>query len=43
MPVDPKLVRDHFLAAAELPAAEQTGYLVAHCADPLCIPYFRRR
>jgi tetratricopeptide (TPR) repeat protein len=28
---DPKLVRDHFLAAAELPAAERGAYLTAHC------------
>ena len=31
MPTNPKLVRDHFLAAAELPAAERTAYLTAHC------------
>ena len=33
MPTDPKLVRDHFLAAAELPAAERGAYLHAHCGD----------
>jgi serine/threonine protein kinase len=33
MPTDPKLVRDHFLAAAELPAAERAAYLTAHCGD----------
>ncbi|HEV8058780.1 MAG TPA: hypothetical protein VGP68_02850 [Gemmataceae bacterium] len=31
MPTDPKLVRDHFLAAAELPAAERQAYFTAHC------------
>jgi serine/threonine protein kinase len=31
MPTDPKLVREHFLAAAELPAAEREVYLVARC------------
>ena len=31
MPTNPKLVRDHFLAAAELPAAERAAYLTAHC------------
>src|SRR5262249_1322349 len=33
MPTDPKLVRDHFLAAAELDAAELKAYLSAHCGD----------
>src|SRR4051794_19729941 len=33
MPTDPKLVRDHFLAAAELGAAERAAYLAAHCGD----------
>jgi WD40 repeat protein len=33
VPTDPKLVRDHFLAAAELPAADRAGYLNAHCGD----------
>ena len=33
MPTDPKLVRDHFLAAAELPAAERAAYLTAHCGE----------
>jgi hypothetical protein len=33
MPTDPKLIRDHFLAAAELPAAERATYLSAHCGD----------
>ena len=33
MPTDPKLVRDHFLAAAELPVGEREGYLIAHCGD----------
>src|SRR5438309_551401 len=31
MPADPKLVRDLFLAAVELPAAERAAYLTAHC------------
>src|SRR5262249_34405327 len=31
MPTDPKLVRSHFLAAAELGAAEREAYLIAHC------------
>lgn len=31
MPTDAKLVRDHFLAAAELSAAEREAYLIAHC------------
>src|SRR5437868_1315978 len=31
MPIDPKLVRDHFLAAVELGAAERPAYLSAHC------------
>jgi serine/threonine protein kinase len=31
MPPDPKVVREHFLAAAELPAAEREAYLVARC------------
>ncbi len=31
MPTDPKLVRDQFLAAAEIPAAERAAYLTAHC------------
>jgi serine/threonine protein kinase/WD40 repeat protein len=33
MPTDPKLVRDHFLAAAELPAAERAAYLTANCGE----------
>jgi len=33
MPTDPKVVRDHFLAAAELPVAERAMYLNAHCGD----------
>jgi serine/threonine protein kinase len=33
MPTDPKLVRDHFLAAAEVPAAARAAYLTAHCGD----------
>jgi eukaryotic-like serine/threonine-protein kinase len=33
MPTDPKLVRDHFLAAAELPSAERAAYLTAHCGS----------
>jgi eukaryotic-like serine/threonine-protein kinase len=33
MPTDPKIVRDHFLAAAELPAAARAAYLTAHCGD----------
>ena len=31
MPINPNLVRDHFLAAAELPAAERAAYLTTHC------------
>src|SRR6267378_4114272 len=31
MPTDPKLVRDHFLAAAEIPPAEREAYLIANC------------
>src|SRR5438093_276483 len=31
MSTDPKLVRDQFLAAAELSAAEREAYLTAHC------------
>ena len=31
MPTDPKLVRDQFLAAVEIPAAERAAYLTAHC------------
>ncbi|MGA2256594.1 MAG: serine/threonine-protein kinase, partial [Thermoguttaceae bacterium] len=31
MPTNPKLVRDHFLAAAELPVAERAAYLTTHC------------
>jgi serine/threonine protein kinase/tetratricopeptide (TPR) repeat protein len=31
VPTDPKLVRDQFLAAAELPAGEREAYLIAHC------------
>jgi serine/threonine protein kinase len=35
MPTDPKLVRDLFLGAAEIPAAERAAYLTAHCGgDP---------
>src|SRR5262245_59688915 len=33
MPADPKLVRDHFLAAAELPAPERSAYLAANCGS----------
>jgi serine/threonine protein kinase len=33
MPADPKLVRDLFLAAAELPAADRVIYLTDHCGD----------
>jgi Tfp pilus assembly protein PilF len=33
MPTDPKLVRDQFLAAAELGAVEREAYLTAHCGD----------
>ncbi len=33
MPTDPKLVRDRFLAAAELPAAERAAYLAVNCGD----------
>src|SRR5262245_34204610 len=33
MPADPKLVRDLFLAAAELPAAARGTYLTEHCGD----------
>jgi serine/threonine protein kinase/tetratricopeptide (TPR) repeat protein len=33
MPVDPKLVRDHFLAAVELAPAERAAYLTAHCGE----------
>src|SRR5262245_36363587 len=33
MPTDAKLVRDHFLAVADLPAVERTAYLAAHCGD----------
>ena len=31
MATDSKLVRDHFLAAAELPAVQRETYLTAHC------------
>ena len=31
MQTDPKLVRAHFFAAAELPAEERDAYLAAHC------------
>ncbi len=35
MPADAKLVRDQFLAAAELPAGARAAYLAAHCShDP---------
>ena len=35
MPADANVVRDYFLAVADLPAAERTAYLTAHCgADP---------
>jgi serine/threonine protein kinase len=34
MSANPKLVRDLFLGAAELPAAERPAFLSAHCADP---------
>ena len=33
MLIDSKVVRDRFLAVAELPANERTAYLAAHCAD----------
>ena len=33
MPTDPKLVRDKFLTAAELPVSERAAYLAAHCGD----------
>lgn len=33
MPTDPKLVRDQFFAAAELPISERAAYLAAHCGD----------
>jgi serine/threonine protein kinase/Flp pilus assembly protein TadD len=33
MPADPKLVRDLFLAAAELPPGERETYLNANCGD----------
>jgi serine/threonine protein kinase/phage tail protein X len=33
MPTDPQLVRDRFLAAAELPVSERAAYLAAHCGD----------
>ncbi len=33
MPTDPKLVRDHFIVAAELPPAEREAYLTARCGD----------
>jgi serine/threonine protein kinase len=33
MAADPKLVRDLFLAAAELPAAERAAFLNDHCTD----------
>ena len=33
MPADAKLVREVFLAAAELPVAERATYLTAHCGD----------
>ena len=33
MPTDPKLIRDHFLAAAEVPPAERMAYLAANCGD----------
>ncbi|HMF12268.1 MAG TPA: serine/threonine-protein kinase, partial [Gemmataceae bacterium] len=35
MPADPKLVRDLFLAAAELPAADREAYLTGHCGEDL--------
>ncbi len=31
MPTDPKLVRDHFLATADLGGAERAAYLATHC------------
>src|SRR5262245_60609636 len=31
MPADPKLVRDLFLTAAELPTADRVTYLTEHC------------
>ncbi len=33
MPADPKRVRDLFLGAAELPAADRAAYLSNHCGD----------
>jgi hypothetical protein len=33
MPADPKLVRDLFLAAAEMPAADRESYLTVQCGD----------
>jgi serine/threonine protein kinase len=33
MPADPKLVRDLFLAAAELPTADRSTYLADHCGQ----------
>jgi WD40 repeat protein len=33
MAADPKLVRDHFHAAAELPIPEREAYLASHCGD----------
>src|SRR6516162_5431994 len=33
MPADPKLVRDVFLAAAELSAADRVSYLTDRCGD----------
>ena len=33
MPADPKLVRDLFLVAADLPAGKRETYLNAHCGD----------
>ena len=32
MAADPKLVRDHFIAATELPVAEREAYLTKQCA-----------
>ena len=34
MSADPKLVRDLFLAAADLPASERPAYLSDRCGDP---------
>ena len=33
MPADPKLVRDHFLAAADMPSTDRESYLADQCGD----------